>query len=843
MDIRKTGKYFVGSMKNQYDTSTPVEGKANDPWGRLKGISMRATDTLAAMLFLLPLAFIFDLTGYLPPHLRLFAIYTLLALPLCRYPRASVLRGGTVLAAVILLNAFAPLPRTAEVLLLVFAHLWIWSLSGLVSGWLAQGIAFYALLHLFLFQSPLGYNLLESMNHVVVWFGQWVTGRMIRTGYTYQNIGSFLLFLTLSVHAWDRGILSKARTALFLLIILLLNGLLSAVLLTTVDIGADLTWDLKFRDLFSYRQLASYGANTIQLIFPIFIFFAHAATYLILHHDAASSDVRSPDAALKTIRRKWLPWVWVVLTALLLLTMLPPTSMRPTRTRKISFLHRGVVSFSKPNYDRYSRAAGGMFGFLPEYAELFGCASEVVTDIPDPLDPDQILVMTNMDEPLSSDEFERIWSFVRAGGGLWVLGDHTFIKNGRNHINDLLAPTHIRLNHDSAQFHPQGWFNSYRIRQGTAFSWLRDEPAENRLSILVGCSLDLKPPARPLIMGRFGFGDWGPAEEDEERGWLGDFEYQVNERLGDLVLVAGEQIGDGKVLVFGDTSSFFNLTLTRSYELLRAVLTWFGEPGFYTGVYNRLTERLAILLLVLAFSASMLQRSSGRSAYYTLLLLTLLSLVVHQGSALSFDRNLSRKRMAIIDHSQHPYASKHAIMRSGLFGVTASFMRHDLMPVTQKEWSRTLLDEASLLFLNAPQRPFSARQRKDVMEFAERGGIVLMACGYPHYGNAQSLLEPLGMEVANIPLGRSFDRAALGRPIHLFSAWPIYVTRTDASILALYDTWPLIVEVPIGRGRFVLIADSEFFHNINLENLEQHSQVNVDFLRNLLDRLRGGTGP
>jgi hypothetical protein len=830
-------------MKNKENTTAPVEGKATEPRGRWYSVYRHITDTLGAILFLLPLAFIFDLAGYIPPHLRLFAIYTLLALPLCRYPRASVLRGGTVLAAAILLNAFAPLPQAAEVLLLTFTHLWVWSPSGVISGWLAQGIAFYAVLHLFLFQSPLGYSLLEGMNHAVIWFGQWVTGRMIRTGYTYQNIGSLMLFLTLSVHAWDRGILSKARTALFLLIILLLNGLLSAVLLTTVDIGADLTWDLQFRDLFSYRQLVSYATHTIQLIFPIFIFFAHAATYLILHHDAASSGGRAADEAPKTAPRKWLPWVWIGLTALLLLIMLPPTSMRPARTRKISFLHRGVVSFSKPNYERYSRAAGGMFGFLPEYAQLFGCDSEVVSDIPDPLNPDQILVMTNLDEPLSSDEFERIWSFVRAGGGLWVLGDHTFIKNGRNHINDLLMPTNIRLNHDSAQFHPQGWFNSYRIRQGTAFSWLRDEPAENRLSILVGCSLDLTPPARPLILGRFGFGDWGPAEEDEERGWLGDFEYQVNERLGDLVLVAGEQIGEGKVLVFGDTSSFFNLTLTRSYELLRAVLTWFGEPAFYTRAFSRSTEWLSLLLLLLALSASLFNRSSDRPAVYSLTLLALLSLVIHQGSVIAFDRNLSRKRMAIIDHSLHPYASKHAIMRSGLFGVTASFMRHDLMPVTQKDWSRALLDEASLLFLNAPQRPFSAKQQKDVMDFTERGGIVLMACGYPHYGNVRSFLQPLGMEVLNVPLGRSFDRLALGRPIHLFSAWPIRVTRTDASILALYDTWPLIVEVPIGHGRFVLIADSEFFHNINLENLEQHSQVNVDFLRNLLDRLRGDAAP
>jgi len=632
-------------------------------------------------------------------------------------------------------------------------------------------------------------------------------------------------------------------SAVFLLVILLLNGLLSVVLLSTVDLGPDLTWDLNFRDLFSYKELFSYASRATLLIFPVFVFLAHAVAYLVLHHDSTSSSGMAPTKAstFDTPRRARLTWVFLALAVLLLIVMIPATTLRPARPRKVSFLHRGVVSFTKPSYTRFSRAAGGMFGFVPEYAGLFGCDGEIVTEIPDPLDPDQVLVITNMDEPLGEEEFNRVWSFVRAGGGLWVLGDHTFVKNGRNHVNDLLAPTHIRLNHDSAQFHPQGWFNSYRIRQGTAFSSLRGS-AENRLSILVGSSLALQPPARPLVMGRFGYGDWGPEEEDEERGWLGDFEYQTSERLGDLVLVAGEQVGSGKVLVFGDTTSFFNLNLIRSFELLRAVLTWFGGPISYSGFFSRAAEWLVLVLLVLALIASVLVRSV-RSAYGTLLVLALLSFAIHQAAGLPFNRNMARKRMAIIDFSQQPYASRHANMNSGMFGVTANLFRHDMMPVTQNDWNRELLDEAALLFLNAPQRPFSAAQRRDVMEFMECGGIVLMSCGYPHYGNARSLLEPLGIEVLNIPLGRSFDRLAFGQPIHLFSTWPLKLYRADATVLAMSDDWPLIVEVPVGQGRVVLIPDSEFFHNINLENLERHSQSNVDFIRALLDRVRGVSAP
>jgi hypothetical protein len=67
--------------------------------------------------------------------------------------------------------------------------------------------------------------------------------------------------------------------------------------------------------------------------------------------------------------------------------------------------------------------------------------------------------------------------------------------------------------------------------------------------------------------------------------------------------------------------------------------------------------------------------------------------------------------------------------------------------------------------------------------------------------------------------------------------------RGDAAVLAVYDNWPLIVEMPVGQGRLVLVPDSEFFHNINLEDLERHSLANVEFIRTLLDRVRGVPAP
>ena len=829
------------SKQNQ-PNGEPAFFAASQP-ASLRGLLKRATDTvggtLGSLLFLTTLALIFDLVGYLPPFARLFLVYGLLALPLCRWPRARVLRGGSVLLGVMISNALVPLPHAAEVSLLTFAHLWIWSLGGLTTGPLVQGILFYTVLHLYLFASPLGYQVLEALNAVATRATRWFAGGTLHLGYTYQNLGSLLLFLCLSLHAWDRSRVSKFRTAAFLFVAVLLNGFLAAVLVHMVDLGPDLVWELKFRELFTAAELARHLRRLMVLIFPALIFLAHAIAYLFLHHDTPRPEdgdqgERTPAYGGRASTRSL---IFAAASVVLLLLVLPPTTIRKPTPHSLVFLERGVVSFTKPDYTRFGRGAGGMYGCFPEYARLFGCRAKVVKEIPEVLEPDQILVSTNLDEPLTPVEMERIWAFVRAGGKLWVLGDHTFIKNGRNHINDLLKPCHIRFNHDSAQFFPQGWFNSYRIRQGTPFSRLKGE-TENRLSILVGASLELGAPARPLIMGRFGYGDLGVMEPDEKRGFIGDFEYQITERLGDLVLVAGEQVGKGKVLVFGDTTSFFNNNMSRSFEILRACLSWLGEPRSTAWFNSRTAGGLAGAGIIGVLVLSLLARRAAVSLF--LVLLAAVSFLVHQRPGLlPYDRVVGRDRLAIIDYSHNPYASKHGSMADGLYGVSINLLRHGMLPVTQNRWDRELRDSASLLFLNAPRRTFSAARRQELMQFMERGGTVIMACGFYHYANARALLEPLGLRVRNLPLGRFFDRTAFNKQVLYFSAWPVEVTNPNASVISFYDEWPLIVHVPVSSGHLVLVGDSEFFHNRNLESVEQYSAQNIEFVRNLLDYVRG----
>lgn len=810
------------------------------------GEAPRAT-VLFAVAYLAPLALIFNLAGCLPPYLRLLLTYLLLLLPLCLRPGWRAAWGAAAVFGAMLIEAWLAPPPVADLALLLLAHQAVWHAVGPVPARLSAGVAGYAFLHLFLFLSPLGYGSAEGLAAGTGQLAGWVTGSAYNLGPTYQGLGGLLLFLCLSIAGWDRSRLGFWRTASYLGVALLVNGVLALVLIRKVDFAADMVWELKYQERFGYAQLWEHVKGLALLVFPGVIFLVQMAVYLVLHHDggrrATAEKANGGAKGWLGLPRPGPRWVGAPAVCALLLACLalPPTAWRNPTPMKVVFVEKGVVSYTKPDYTRYGRAAGGMFGLLPEYARLFGCETELVKEIPAVLAGDELLVLTNIDSPTTPEEMERLWSFIQSGGRLWVLGDHTFIKNGRNHLNDLLQPCHIAFEHDSAQFFPQGWFNSYDFRQGTPFGELRD-PAENRPAILVGASLKLGAPAVPLVLGRYGYGDWGTTASDEQRGYIGDFKYQAQERLGDLVLVAGERVGKGKVLVFGDTTSFFCNNMPRSYEILRASLSWFGEGTTWSAL-NGSGGKWLVGVLTVAFLLALLWCGSRAGIAGALAATALLAWLGHRPTgSVPFDQDFSRARLAIVDFSHQPDTSKHGSMNEGLHGLTINLMRYGLLPVAADLWDRTLLDSARLIVMNAPRKVISPSERADLEAFLERGGTIILACGFPHYEFAEPLLRPHQIKVRGLPLGRFFDRPMFGHRVSFFSAWPIETLNSKLSVICMYDNWPLVGVLPVGQGRLVVIGDSEMLQNRNVEGFENYDPASIQFIRSLLDYTVGTPG-
>jgi hypothetical protein len=108
---------------------------------------------------------------------------------------------------------------------------------------------------------------------------------------------------------------------------------------------------------------------------------------------------------------------------------------------------------------------------------------------------------------------------------------------------------------------------------------------------------------------------------------------------------------------------------------------------------------------------------------------------------------------------------------------------------------------------------------------------LLVFAGWPHRAVVLPLLEALGIEIQNLPLGRARDDGGLAQ---LHNAWALSGAAAVLQPMLHQGDLVLAGTVRRGRGRVVVVGDSEFLLNHNLEHRESYRPENIEFLRGLL---------
>jgi len=277
-----------------------------------------------------------------------------------------------------------------------------------------------------------------------------------------------------------------------------------------------------------------------------------------------------------------------------------------TKTR-VMIYDAGYLNWLVPVHGKYGEHSAGMFGLLPPTLRASGFEVAVSDDLSilTGNNPPDCVIMINIQEYFDNKDKRIIWKYVKKGGGLLCLGDHTGVAGIRGPFNDLLKPVGIRFLFDSATFFGNGWNGALELRNHPLNF---DIKSEEDFQIWVGASLDLDLKTRPVIIARYGFSDTGnPA--DIRRSFLGDRRYNPGELLGDIVLAADAEYGQGKVLVFGDTSGYQNLALSRSVYSVARSLQFLSQEK--SRINSPATQLVWLLLLFVVLSAALIANRSA----------------------------------------------------------------------------------------------------------------------------------------------------------------------------------------------------------------------------------------
>ena len=518
-----------------------------------------------------------------------------------------------------------------------------------------------------------------------------------------------------------------------------------------------------------------------------------------------------------------------VLAVFSVLLAVEPPATAPNKNILIYDSIPGPTRPDVPVFGAYGLVNSGQFGLLPDYLRGRGYSVRVVHQlVGSDLAWAGTLVMFNLRATLPSATDSAVDAFVEKGGSLLLAGDHTGREEIRDPSNALLRSYGITLNFDAAIPLRDGWANGLDIRPQPIVSGM----SESEIRVLVGASLTVMPPARTIISGRDGYSDRGNAA-NVTGGFLGNMKFDAGERLGDVALVAESSAGAGRVLVFGDTTSFQNGALPHSYPFIDRVLTWLSTAGSMSGW--RTVRLVAALLLVACFFVLYVDARASTAVLVLPVIAMLVAIPISglfSGTSHAETPGFSAP-YAVVNLSHFEAASR---WRGGdsMDGLALNLQRNGYACFAMSDFDAALVRNADVLVVPTPLEPFSRAQLDAVDTCVRSGGLLIITAGSERPAGSFGLLRYYGFSLGTAPLGQATSEWD-GHAVHFWSAWPVEMRAgLQGKVIADVFNYPVAVYRTEGAGGVLVVGDGSFLFNENLEDVQSYNEQNILFLRALL---------
>jgi hypothetical protein len=310
--------------------------------------------------------------------------------------------------------------------------------------------------------------------------------------------------------------------------------------------------------------------------------------------------------------------------------------------------------------------------------------------------------------------------------------------------------------------------------------------------------------------------------------------------LSDIVVAATGRFGEGRVVVFGDTSPFQNGALARSYKFVDRTLRWAAWNSPLSRVWdNRLWIAAALTIFVLLI----IRGRGGRGMIFLLGFLPVVSLVTVSITKFWAKNPPVSAAVGWLDTTHWNRFESTGWENDSLGGLQHNIFRGGFLPLTLWDYEDLAQGPPGLLVIQRPTRSLGSGEIDRLEGFVKRGGKVIFAAGWEDEKVATPVLERFGIQLSPTPLGPSQGSGPLGEP-KFYRANPTSSTSEadTLEVLAEIAGYPVVVSRQVGEGRFVHIADSCFLYNKNLEGQEEFVvEENVEFLKQLFATLRSGS--
>jgi hypothetical protein len=372
-----------------------------------------------------------------------------------------------------------------------------------------------------------------------------------------------------------------------------------------------------------------------------------------------------------------------------------------------------------------------------------------------------VLVIKTPTSPFEAEELDAIEAFVRQGGGLFLIGDHTNVFGSSTHLNRLADRFGMYFRYD-ATYNLENLNLSLFERPGH-FS----HPITRFMpTYLFATSCTLYSPlwSENVILGyglRAMYLDYSEVSYFPTKNEKYDYDF------GLFVQAGGVKYGKGRVLGFTDSTCFSNffMFMPGKPELALASLEWLNRKNRWSWLNVVLLAAALAGLVMLVVEA---RHNSGAGFWAVLITAGTLAAVVVSSAT---DRLVTRtyalpppRRAPVhvtFDQGHGNYVLPTENLPANNWRNFQTFyvwtQRLGLIPRNEQSLADAVLNTGALVEIN-PNRPFSIGEIDLVVDFVRRGGtLVVMDTPENPKSTANQILGPFGF----VFKGQSADSAVV----------------------------------------------------------------------------------
>jgi len=216
------------------------------------------------------------------------------------------------------------------------------------------------------------------------------------------------------------------------------------------------------------------------------------------------------------------------------------------------------------------------------------------------LDGTSVLIIYLPDKQFSKDEIELVQGFVRNGGGLMVIGDHTNVFGSMAHINELCVPFGFQYRDDvlfdlDNDFHQMMYppCQPAQFWNGISLFKLRGPTSIRPTSFATRCTYEVDHSKG--VRAIYSVNNFYPPPHDDPKMTTGTF-----------CVSAASHYGRGRVAAWGDSTVFSNFEIyyPGKYELLTNTANWLNHQDDAVGGALRRIMPVIVLLGLALFLGS-----------------------------------------------------------------------------------------------------------------------------------------------------------------------------------------------------------------------------------------------